>query len=311
MSGEKDRNDFAKEPLVIWRLVDGKRGHENQSLGLCNALATKIEVRRYDIPAAGRVKALFYWLAGRYPTGEKFPTPDIAIGAGHATHFDLLAARRRHGCRVTVIMKPSLPASLFDLCIVPEHDRVAADNCFQTRGVMNVVNPQSVARDSQTLFLIGGVSRHYLWDSQGVLDQVEAIVREQPDRLFVLSDSRRTPAEFMVALEKLDLPNLRLYSWRRTGPDWVAGQLAKSGSVWVSEESVSMVYEAVTSGASVGLIAVKAKAFNRVAEGVRSLVDEGWATPFERWLGERRLPDQPGPFNEAARCAEWMLGEWL
>jgi hypothetical protein len=318
-------------PLVIWQLTDGKPGHENQSLGLANALARRLAVTRYEIPAGGRLTAWILWLTGHFPAGEGLPPPDLIIGAGHQTHLALLAARRAFGGRAVVIMKPTLPRRLFDLCVMPEHDGVSGDNVFLTRGVMNTISPGSAAKQPggesaptgpvdkasaredtpQTLILLGGTSPHYKWRDEVVLNQVDAIVRQQPGERFLLSDSRRTPAGCMAKIAALRLANLSLIPWQQTGPGWVAEQLGLSRAVWVSEDSVSMVYEAITSGAAVGLITLERGRPDRISRGVERLIDECWVTPYRRWQETGGLSAPPGRFNEAARCAEWMVEEWL
>lgn len=323
----KNQKGHGDKPLVIWRLTDAKPGHENQSLGLCNALASLVGVARHDVPVGGRWSAWLQWLTGRFPAGVGLPSPDLIVGAGHRTHLALLAARRAFGGRALVIMKPSLPLSLFDLCVVPEHDGVTGDNVFVTRGVMNTISPcrsgapaakqpageAAPEREdaSQTLILLGGNSPHYIWRDESVLEQLGGIVRQQPEVQFVLSDSRRTPAGCMEKIAALQLPNLTLVPWQQTGPGWVTEQLGMSRAAWVSEDSVSMVYEAITSGARVGLIALEKRGAGRVSSGVQRLVETGWVTPFDAWREQGVLQDPPGRFNEAARCAERIVEQWL
>ncbi len=299
-------------PLVIWRLTDAKPGHENQSLGLCNALGRLVDVTRHDIPVdSGQLSGWTDWLTGRFPAGAGLPSPDLIIGAGHRTHLALLTARRAFGGRAVVIMNPSLPRRWFDLCVIPEHDQVTGPNVFLTRGVMNSVVAGERAALSRTLLLMGGVSAHFNWQDDAVISQVERIVRQQPDETFILSNSRRTPDQFMARLADLQLPNLALVPWQQTGPGWVAEQLAMSRAAWVSEDSVSMVYEAITSGAMVGLIDLDKSRPGRVSNGIQGLVDSGWVTRFTDWQERGALREPPGTFNEAVRCAAWMVEQWL
>jgi hypothetical protein len=72
-----------------------------------------------------------------------------------------------------------------------------------------------------------------------------------------------------------------------------------------------MIYEAITSGAQVGLIELPQVASSRVAGGVRQLIEDGWVTPFNRWQERGELVSPPGEFNEAQRCADWMVDQWL
>ena len=75
------------------------------------------------------------------------PTPDLLLGAGHHTHLSLLAARRIRGGKVVVLMRPSLPPGLFDLCLIPEHDAPPArPNVLATRGALNRIQPAATLR---------------------------------------------------------------------------------------------------------------------------------------------------------------------
>ncbi|MES9906239.1 MAG: ELM1/GtrOC1 family putative glycosyltransferase, partial [Sedimenticola sp.] len=99
---------------VIWRLLDGKPGHENQTLGLCRALECLLSIKRLDITVGSKPSQLLDLLLGRFPAAAELPLPDLIMGAGHVTHLALLAARRRYGGRTLVCMAPSLPRTLFD-----------------------------------------------------------------------------------------------------------------------------------------------------------------------------------------------------
>ena len=108
---------------VVWRLVDGKPGHEKQSAGLLQALAefTPLAVYEFDM----RFKALLWRQLRRYVQRRPadIPSPDLIVGVGHRTHVPMLLARAVCGGRSVVLMKPTLPHGLFDLVFVPRHDR--------------------------------------------------------------------------------------------------------------------------------------------------------------------------------------------
>ena len=73
------------EPIQILILSDGKPGHENQSLGLAEAMArlrpAEIRILRLD-PAKGRLGK------ARQALGEVEQKPDFIIAAGHSTTQD-------------------------------------------------------------------------------------------------------------------------------------------------------------------------------------------------------------------------------
>ncbi len=303
--------------LTIWRLTDGKPGHEKQSLGLARALERLAGARRYDLPVAGRtlrgaLPALFDWLRRRFPAGQALPDPDLILAAGHATHLPALAARRARGGRIVVLMRPSLPLGLFDLCLGPEHDRPPRRySVIATRGVLNTVLPAPTKDPGRGLMLIGGPSPHFRWDSDAVIDQVGKIAASTPQIAWQLTTSRRTPVNFLDKLAARPRPNLEALPHTATPPGWLEARLAECGQAWVTEDSVSMLYEALTADCRVGLLRLPASGSNRLAAGVAKLVDEGWIAPFEAWH-PGRLPDAPPVhFNEAERCARLILDGWF
>ena len=71
-------------------------------------------------------------------------------------------------------------------------------------------------------------------------------------------------------------------------------------------DSVSMVYEALTSGAAVGLLDVPARNTSKLTNNIVGLVEDKMVTPYSKWLSERKLNRPPVLLNEAKRCAEQL-----
>lgn len=301
-------------PLIIWRFIDGKSGHENQSAGLVQALRAQRPVDVHDIDAPNSLSAAGAGLVWWFPWGDTLPDPDLLLGAGHATHVPLLAARRARGGRAIVLMQPSLPCGWFDLCAIPLHDAPRpAENVFITQGVLNRVRPGAAKDPRQGLILIGGPSKHHRWSEREVIEQVAQIVaRSAPQQHWRLTTSRRTPASFVPALSRVvDSVRVEVVPFERTDADWLPAQLAWAGTVWVTADSVSMIYEALTAGAAVGLIEMPADSDDRIAGGVQSLLDIELATSFSRWRAGAELRAPRQPFGEAARVAREILQRWF
>jgi mitochondrial fission protein ELM1 len=300
-----------EKPLVVWRFIDGKAGHEAQTLGLVQALARRRTVECVDFEAPGRWKAAWSWLTGSFPEGADLSEPDLIIGAGHRTHFSLLAARRAYGGKTVVLMKPSVPASLFDLCLVPQHDAPrSAANVIETVGVLNPMQPAANARAGRGLLLIGGPSKHHGWHTAALVGQVQQVLAADREMQWVLTTSRRTPEDCEAALVALDEPNLKVVPVGETQRGWVAERLQECASAWVSEDSVSMVFEALTAGAAVGLLSVPSLGVHsRVHVAAESLLEAGRVVRFEECLkaGDFTLPPSSNPLAEADRCADEIL----
>jgi uncharacterized protein len=299
-----------RPPLIVWIISDGKPGHVNQSLGLAEALARNVPTEIVTAPALPAWRAWLAWLLKRFPESP-LPSPHLIVGAGHATHATLLAARRARGGRAVVLMKPSLPRRWFDLCILPRHDGVAADaRTLVTEGALNRIQPATASDTRQGLLLIGGTSPHFEWHSDAIQVQIKSILARTPGTHWTLATSRRTPADFLAQLPPH--PNLTVVPHTATSPDWLPAQFARCGTAWVTPDSVSMVFEALTAGTEVGVFDLPVNSKSRVGRAVATLADAQRITRFADWCASGLLHSDghQHPLAEADRCANWIL-EWL
>ncbi len=297
--------------LTLWLITDNKPGHRSQLQGLAQALAARTAVDTHWIDAPAGRSSLWQWLGGRFPAGADLPAPDLILVAGHRTHLAGLAARRARGGRLVALMRPSLPLGWFDLCVIPQHDKPPArTNVLATRGVLNTARPSAEREADKGLFLIGGPSKHHGWDTHGLLAQIDAILAATPGMRWTLTTSRRTPAETEAALLTLRERGVDVRPVADTPPGWAMAQVARSAQAWVTEDSVSMVYESLTAGAATGLLAVPRLGETRITAGVAQLQQEGFVTPFAGWQREGRLHTPPTPLREADRVADAVLSRW-
>jgi glycosyltransferase involved in cell wall biosynthesis/mitochondrial fission protein ELM1 len=287
---------------IIWILSDNKAGHLSQTRGLAAALAARLGGCVQEVALADKG---FWGKLGAVMQAKKAcegGTPDFILAAGHGTHIPLLFCGSLFPKAKTVVcMKPSLPMRWFDFCIVPRHDLtpepLASPPAYliPTIGALHGVRPSPEAPKRHTLILIGGPSKEYGWDEQQVIEQLKTVVQsvgfrvqgsgEEDTQKFLLTTSRRTPAGFVEALRKA-CPAIEVVPVEETPRGWVATQLAAARAVWVTRDSVSMIYEALGSGAPVGLlemVPLEAGKMTRVMRGIQMLVDDGWATPFADW----------------------------
>jgi len=229
----------------------------------------------------------------------------MIIGAGHETHLPLLCAKRARGGKTIIIMNPSVPAGWFDFCFIPEHDNPKmADNVLTTKGAINCITPSTEQVHDRGLILIGGPSRHFHWDSEYLLQQLKEILSTHADIEWEITDSARTPETTRNLLATLHEPNAKYKDCSSTGAAWVAGRLNRAANAWVSMDSVSMIYESLTSGAAVGILEVPARELGKLTNNIAGLVEDNMVTPFSKWQNQRKLNQPPVLLNEAKRCAE-------
>lgn len=236
------------------------------------------------------------------------PKPQLIIGAGHSTHLSMLCARRAYGGRAVVIMKPTLPMSCFDFCLIPDHDNPRiTDRVIVTRGAINAIRPGLQHDMNSGLIMVGGPSKHYNWDDALLLEQINNILRKTTGVVWHITDSPRTPASTSDRLSRLKLPGVIFYSYKNTDPDWITNQLQKSGYAWVSEDSMSMIYESLTAGAATGLLRVSVKQKGKLTNCIQSLIVNNMITLFDDWETGKPLSPPADTLDEANRCAEYLL----
>lgn len=289
--------------LQILILSDGKPGHRNQSLGLAESIArlTLSHIHVIDIttrnPFTSSIQAL--------TQAKSLPLPDLIIGAGHATHVALLTLGKKLDAPTAVLMKPSLPCALFDICLIPQHDLHAEDHpdyIIPTVGALNRIQAGRSA-GKRGLIMIGGPSKEFAWDGSLLQHAISEIVAKSSLE-WHLTDSRRTPHGFLDTISSLPLI---IHPHQQTTADWLPAQLADVQETWVTQDSVSMIFEALSSSAAVGILPLPPhKKLSKISRAVKQLCANQQAAFFADWQKCHQLPVST-PLREADRCARLLL----
>jgi mitochondrial fission protein ELM1 len=205
-------------------------------------------------------------------------------------------------------MTPSLPLSWFNYCLIPEHDHPApVPNVIITRGALTNVTPSAAHDARKGLILIGGPSSHFHWDSKTIATQVDTLVRVKNEIDWTLTTSRRTPDDFLKMLQS---DQINVIPSNKTHPGWVENQLEHAGQTWVTPDSASMLYEALTSGCKVGTFDLEPVKRSRVANGIQARIAENSIATISNIMKPNPLitsSASAGTFNEAERCAKLIL----
>lgn len=293
--------------MRVWHYSDGRAGHDRQARALIGALAVRTEVSVNTFAPLSAGAALRAVAARCLAPGH--PDPDLVLGAGHDTHAALLAARRVRGGRTIVLMRPSLPLSWFDLCVIPRHDRPPArENVIETLGPLSPLAPAE-QRGHKGVVLVGGPSRHFHWSDRAVWEQIEGLVAACPAHSWRLSPSRRTPAGFLGARPEFLHGRVEATPLEDQPPGWLERVLPRAAQVWVTPDSLSMIFDALAAGVPCGVLDLPARPRSRVAQALTALAGEGRVLRFD----PRRPGDAPparAPLREADRVAEVLLQRW-
>ena len=283
---------------VIWRFTDGKAGHDKQSLALVESLMNQTKCRLFDFNVQDQRNPILNIIFKNYKIPEGITKPDIAIGAGHKTHLHLLAIKRCFNAKIVVIMKPSIPLIFFDLCIIPKHDGIKnGPNIINTQSSLVKFNSNLKKKENTGLILIGGPSKHYFWDSKTVLEEICKISKKFKFRKLLLSTSRRTPFDFLDQLNELNIPDIKVYEYSKIKSDWLDKHINKVKNIWVTNDSYSMVTEALASGADVDIIDLKVKQDSKLSKEMKIIKNNI----------KRKQPVQ----NEAKEVAKFIKKIWF
>ena len=340
---------------------DNIRGHYHQSLGVAEWLGRLGNVQVEEpvkLPAiSGLKKFLKLKLAGRkIPERDadfsrrwlryfgishrKFYPDTIFISAGSSAAPFCLALAKATGNKSAVIMTPSVFGTKpFDFAIVPDHDPHDRNDprILTTLGAPNHIHSQMIKNAAETFFshinfkkkviavLVGGSDSNYKPDAKWA-SEVLGDLRRFDDATLLITTSRRTEEDLENEVENLfsSYPSLgyMLILSRNPKVNAVTAILGAATHVLATEDSVSMVSEAVTAGFKVGLLRVPrvtgklktslgygTKRFDEMFEEMkaRNLIEDlGDSPDFDKFFE----PDEQKhnkDFNEAQRAAEFIL----
>lgn len=312
-----------KQHLKVIAFYDGRPGHEKQTRGILRELGqivdldlTEVRVRRMSL--LGELVGLADLFISRWARRDDDPDAGLLLGTGSRTHIPMLKMKKITGAPAVTCMTPaSYLRNLFDLCFVPHHDGVAAGaNIMITTGPPNCAGPSGNKDPSQGLILVGGIDRKsHHWRSATIAGYVRQLAGAEPAIHWTVASSPRTPVETVIALDAIahESANVFLHRFADTGPGWIEERYAECLKVWVTADSMSMVYEALSAGCRVGLLPVIWKTEkNKFRRSAEYLIENGLAVPFSAWLagGKGEWPENE-PLNEAKRCAEEIVKRWL
>jgi len=234
---------------------------------------------------------------------------------------NLALARSCQGCSVVVMTPSLLPLSLFDLAIIPYHDwlriKPHGDNILVTLASPNDVNPESLKEagnvfrqivklpaDAEVIgILIGGNDQNYQVTTGWIERLLSALKKYASNHksCFLFTTSRRTPAKVVKylkqQLETFDNVAYAEYPGFEAGRSLYRGILSCSETLIVSEDSVNMISESISSGHKVIIAGVPRKKKKLIFDRTIKKICEG---RYALYVCESEL-ENLGCFLERAR----------
>ena len=294
--------------MHIVYVTDGKAGHRSQALGLYQALQrlSQQALSFEEITAESLSRFNLFLARGhkQHPLIQQQPDYIFSVGS-HTQLKALLLGQVFPQAKTVVLMKPKFPLQWFDYVIVPQHDGLAEqDNVIVTQGALNPIVNEKRHQKKRILIALGGASKRHQWNEAKVLQAIEKIVQDNKKSEIILTTSRRTPKDFLSSLhEKTFAKNLQIFPVDDTPQGWIFEQMQLAEAVWVTEDSVSMLYEALTAGCKVGVIEIDRLKQDRITQSVDQLLKKGWVSH----ASQLNLLGLAKPLKEADRVATYLL----
>ncbi len=309
-------------PLKAIAFFDTRPGHEKQTSGILKSLAglTPLEVETVTVAIPSFTTESHNWLRFLFKRSscpfKQRKEYDFIIGTGTYTHIPMLSCKRELEIPVFTCMSPSsLLLKKIDLCFIPNHDTIRPQqNIFFTNGPPNPCRPKNKHDKHKGLIVVGGVdNKSHRWNNPDLIGMITKILSREAQIQWIISSSPRTPNETILGLQELASGhnNSLFVPFKDTRPGWIEKQYDSCRTVWVTADSMSMVYESLSSGCRVGILPVSwKKANSKFQRNEHNLSTRGLVLSFDKWLGKETFSPGSNSFNEAELCAKEILKRW-
>ena len=267
-------------------------GLQAQAVGLAEAAGLAPALLSLQPRAPWRWMPARFWPSPLRAVRLRDPGDAIVIGAG-GTAAVVAAALRRPGRPAVQVQHPRIDPARFDLIVVNRHDGLTGPNVVVTRTALHRVTPARLAEAAAlwaprlahlprplVAVLVGGSNGRFRLDgaAAGALGASLAGMMRADRVGLALTPSRRTSGEARAALRRAVAPGGG-WVWDMAGDNPYFGLLALADAIIVTEDSVSMVSEAVATTAPVLLAPLPGRS-RRIRQFTRHLQEDGRLRPF-------------------------------
>lgn len=330
-------NKTVLRPITCWVISDGRRGIENQALGLAEALErlTPLIIERHIVSGSALFKAfppLLQVNIKRRPESYGFKSctpPSLVIGCGRQAVAPLLAIKKNFGSQTftTYIQDPRIAPKYFNAVIAPKHDGLSGPNVDTIIGSPNRLTPKKL-EDSLKEFktelaalppkriavIIGGSSKTYTLTKAVAQTHIAALLELMSFGFsLMISMSRRTPKDIVQLYKETfaDTANVWFYSGMGNNPYFAF--LGSADAAIVTEESTNMLTEACSTGKPVFTLKLVKKQDRKISKFEilhAELSDRCQITPYtnaEDLTARLKSSSQYLPLNETERVANRLF----
>ena len=260
---------------VCWVISDGRRGIENQALGLAEAcarirpLAIHAHIINHNAAFKAMTPRLQFALKSKpedygLPRSQSGGLPEFAIGCGRQAVAPLMALKAAKPDIFTAyVQAPPVDPSRFDVVFAPEHDGLSGSNVHTMIGSPNRVTNELII--GQTLsfgeklmslpmpraaMLIGGPSKTHKFTKADHAGHMAAATQLLAlGHSLLITPSRRTPDWAVEDYKRLASDHHeKVWLYDGDGENPYYAFLGGADVILVTEESTNMLTEACATG---------------------------------------------------------------
>jgi len=244
-----------------WIITEGIAGTENQCIAVAERLGIDYDVKRIGLkfPFNHLCPHIFKTCPKSYISGIDWDDdmPDLVIASGRKAVPVALLFNEPF---TVFIQNPKINPRHFDFVAAPEHDRFYGDNVMITRGAPNRIDKALLEAEKSKIdlsafpknkvaILVGGNSKSHTMSpdfADRLYDQLLPSMRTG-NYGFMVTVSRRTPDHIRESLKQyFDGDHCLFYDGEEGNPYF--SYLANADYILVSEDSTSMMSDALTTG---------------------------------------------------------------
>ena len=264
--------------MKIWWFKDSKIGHEKQVRAILDNLAITRNLVIEEIHISNPVwLELFFYFLRLKP--KKDSIPDIIIGAGSKTTIPMLRYKTSNKTPVISVMKPQIFGSKFDLIVAPRHDyEEVPNNVFTYTGSIAKVNISSDL-ENIGLIIIGGNNKHFVFDEDHLMSQIDFIISLFPDISWLVFNSRRTPESFNEKIRKITSIDRFVNVNEKFEP--LEAYLSTAKFKFVTPDSVNMIFESLSSSGETYLFDMRISKKNKITKLIEEVKNNNYAGYLE------------------------------
>lgn len=296
---------MSESSKTCWIVTEGIAGTENPCIGLAEAMGLSFSVKKIKLRSPWRQLSPFLRVGQNHalaPDSDRLdpPYPDVLISSGRKAVALGMHIRKKSGGKTFLVhvQDPRVALDNFDLVIAPQHDPARGANVLVSRAGLHRITPEKLAEAGakftpvlshlpypRVAVLIGGNSKAHRMTpdvTQRLARQLQAL--SQSAGLMITASRRTGPENEALLRQRVTGPNV--WFWDGSGENPYFGFLALADYIIVTEDSVSMASEALSTGKPVYIAALEGGA-RRLNLFHSMLREQGYTRPFtgrlEQW----------------------------